>query len=38
MFYSWAEKDVDPALFPQELMANFYYLLEEQEVVFSNDI
>ncbi|KAH7542766.1 hypothetical protein FEM48_Zijuj02G0109500 [Ziziphus jujuba var. spinosa] len=27
----WAEKDVDPALFPQELMANFYYLLEEQE-------
>lgn len=37
ILYSWAEKDVDPSLFPQELVANFYYLLEEKEVVFSND-
>ncbi|XP_062086663.1 probable protein phosphatase 2C 26 isoform X1 [Humulus lupulus] len=28
----WAEKNVDPSLFPQELMANFYYLVEDEEV------
>lgn len=28
----WAERDVDPALFPKELMANASYLVEDIEV------
>ncbi|KAF3454856.1 hypothetical protein FNV43_RR05304 [Rhamnella rubrinervis] len=28
----WAEENVDPSLFPQELMLNFSYLLEDEEV------
>ncbi|PON85856.1 PPM-type phosphatase domain containing protein [Trema orientale] len=28
----WAEQNVDPSLFPQELMANFSYLVEDEEV------
>ncbi|KAL5580637.1 hypothetical protein UlMin_013079 [Ulmus minor] len=28
----WAEQNVDPSLFPQELMANVYYLAGDEEV------
>lgn len=31
-FGSWAEKDVDPALFSRQLMANASSLVEDEEV------
>ncbi|KAF3781813.1 putative protein phosphatase 2C 1 [Nymphaea thermarum] len=31
-FIQWAERDINPALFPQELMANISTLLENNEV------
>lgn len=36
MLASWAEQNVDPSLFPQELMANASNLLGDEEVVLSN--
>lgn len=38
IFSSWAEQNVDPSLFPQELMANFYYLVGDEEVGFSYNL
>lgn len=31
---SWAEKDVNPALFSRELMSNASSLVEDEEVLF----
>lgn len=33
-FSRWAEQNVDPSLFPQELMANASDLVGDEEVVF----
>lgn len=33
MLASWAEQNVDPSLFPQELMANASNLVGDEEVV-----
>ena len=35
LFYSWAEQNVDPSLFPKELMINVSYLIGDEEVEFS---
>jgi len=32
MLHSWAEEDVDPSLFPRELMANAYNFVQDEEV------
>jgi protein phosphatase PTC7 len=32
MLLSWAEEDVDPSLFPRELMNNAYNFVKDEEV------
>lgn len=36
MLARWAEQNVDPSLFPKELMANASNLVGDEEVVFFN--
>ena len=36
MLPRWAEQNVDPSLFPKELMANASNLVGDEEVVFFN--